>query len=82
MLYNMFCIFIGVTFANLGREERESGKMWDPICYAQKRTAITKKTNAPTYHKPVHKIRNTKTKQIIYDEISSYYECNLRQDLA
>lgn len=55
MLYNIFCIFIGVTFANLGREGKESGKMRDPICYAQKRTTITK-TNAPTYHKPVHKI--------------------------
>lgn len=53
MLYNMFYIFVGVTFANLGREGEESGKMRDPICYAQKRTTITK-TNAPTYHKPVH----------------------------
>ena len=77
----MFCIFIGVTFANLGREGRESGKMRDPICYAQKRTTITK-TNAPTYHKPVHKIGNINTKQIIYDDASSYYECNLRQDSA
>lgn len=42
MLYNMFCIFIGVTFANLGREGVESGKMRDPICYAQKRTTIIK----------------------------------------
>lgn len=25
MLYNIFRFFIGVTFANLGREEKESG---------------------------------------------------------
>ena len=43
MLYNMFCIFIGVTFANLGREGRESGKMRDPICYRTKENSYINK---------------------------------------
>ena len=53
MLYNIFCIFIGVTFANLGRERVESGKMRNLICYRTKENNYTNK-NAPTYHKPVH----------------------------
>jgi len=32
----MFCIFISVTFANLGREGGESGKKRHLICYRTK----------------------------------------------
>lgn len=55
MLYNMFCIFIGVTFANLGREEGGIGLDVKPdLLKAQKRTTIKTK-NAPTHHEPAHK---------------------------
>lgn len=54
MLYNMFCIFIGVTFANLGREGGNRARCETRFAAAQKRTTIKTK-NAPTHHEPVHK---------------------------
>ena len=36
----MFCIFIGVTFANLGREEGNRVRCDTRFAIAQKRTAI------------------------------------------
>lgn len=49
----MFCIFIGVTFANLGRERWNRARCDTRFAIAQKRTAIKIK-NAPTHHEPVH----------------------------
>ena len=76
----MFCIFIGVTFANLGREGKESGKMRNPICYRTKENSYYKIKMHRLITSQCIKLVNINTKQIIYDDALSYYECNLRQD--
>jgi hypothetical protein len=40
MLYNIFCIFIGVTFANLGREGGGNGLDATPVLLPHKREQL------------------------------------------
>lgn len=64
----MFYIFIGVTFANLGREGVESGKTRHLICYRTKENNYYKTKYTDSSRASVSRqIRTWIMKQIIYD---------------
>lgn len=62
----MFCIFIGVTFANLGREGWKRARCETRFAIAQKRTAIKIKCTDLSQASASRKT-NMSMKQIIYD---------------